>query len=716
VKSDFPSVKAGGARPAVLETLLRRAWLPSVFVAACVVFYFAAGGSRRDFSVPVSFYGDSLFMMTIAKSILDHGWWWTNPSLSAPGTYAALAFPSNSNVDGALVWVLGWFVSDPGWAINLTWMAMLALAGCTAAAALRYLGISRWSAWFTGLLYAFTPFALYRQLDHLSLMPYLIPMVGVGALLLAAGQAPESRGIRLFVGAGCVLIGLNYVYYAFFGAAFFVFAAGIGYFTYRRREILTAAGIAVALILTSTTLALAPSLWVWARDGRPTAIARKTPAESEHYGLKIRQLVGPVRESPLPVLRTWSQWETAAAFPLDNENVHSRLGVVGTLGFLGLLGALFVAGRYSGAGAQVLLAGGKLTAAGVMLATIGGFGSVFALLISPEIRAWNRLSQFLAFFALVGAGFACDAGIRFARRKQAVWVGLAAVAGVSAFGLYDQLHAFAPLNQAHPAVSGEYRHVQGVVRKLEAAIPPGSMVLQLPFRPFPADGGIGNLGPYVQFRPYLVSKTLRWSYPPLSNEHARYQARLMGLTNAELLNTAKRDGFTAVLIDRYGYPDQAAALTNEMTQFLAPDAAVVSEARYVALDLRKVNAEALREATRPLPSCGAAPTYFVDRIVAGPASEPVTVAGWAVDETARKTAARVEILVGGERFRANYGVPRPDVAARYGNPAYGMAGFDLVIPGGTLPPGSHRLTVRVLTSDGKCYQEGSPVPFTVTGA
>ena len=56
----------------------------------------------------------------------------------------------------------------------------------------------------------------------------------------------------------------------------------------------------------------------------------------------------------------------------------------------------------------LIVSSGQLTVAGILLATIGGFGSLFAFLVSPDIRAYNRITGFLAFFALVAVGIALD--------------------------------------------------------------------------------------------------------------------------------------------------------------------------------------------------------------------------------------------------------------------------------------------------------------------
>src|SRR5687768_13287161 len=53
-------------------------------LAIAAVFYIALQGWSRDFTVPLSFSGDSLVYQMLVKGTVDHGWWWTNPSLSAP--------------------------------------------------------------------------------------------------------------------------------------------------------------------------------------------------------------------------------------------------------------------------------------------------------------------------------------------------------------------------------------------------------------------------------------------------------------------------------------------------------------------------------------------------------------------------------------------------------------------------------------------------------
>ena len=104
-------------------------WAPPVVVLFVV--WLGLGGTTWDPQVPISFGGDGLFYLAQSKSTLDHGWWWVNPSLGLPTEYHALVFAQNTNVDQAIVWLVGRFTREVGAAVNVTWLIMLALGSVT---------------------------------------------------------------------------------------------------------------------------------------------------------------------------------------------------------------------------------------------------------------------------------------------------------------------------------------------------------------------------------------------------------------------------------------------------------------------------------------------------------------------------------------------------------------------------------------------------------
>ena len=134
---------------------------------------------------------------------------------------------------------------------------------------------------------------------------------------------------------------------------------------------------------------------------------------------------------PFPLFQRWTDEEVEASFLLEGENTLSRLGSSARSGFIGLLVLLFwpsAATRFSDRSRARRC--GRLTLAAVLLGTIGGFGSLVELLVTPEIRAYNRITPFIAVL-FPGGGRRAD---RFA--QIAKWR-IAAAATVLAVGLAD---------------------------------------------------------------------------------------------------------------------------------------------------------------------------------------------------------------------------------------------------------------------------------------
>ncbi len=556
----------------------------ALIVAAMFVFL---DGRHRDITVPFHFAFDSLVALMQSKSTVDNGWWWFNPMIGAPFGLDELAFPANSNVDQALVWIVSRVVRDAITATNITWILMVVQSGLAATWCLRRLGGSTIAAVVCGTLFAVTPYALYRNIGHLWMVIYLLPFACTLALLLATGRLQSighwrQPGSLLLVG-GAVLIGFNYVYYAFFACFFIAAGAVIGYFVGRDRRVLRTGAICVVLVAAATVLNLAPSLYSWKRHGLPIPLVmiEKTPAESEIYGLKVRHLVSPVIQHTFGPLGWWMGRELAAKFPNENENRTTRLGVIGSVGFLVLLGVALVPWLQARSPASHLLeASSRLTLAAVLFATVGGFGSVFSLLVSPEIRAYNRIAPFIAFFSLAAVMVLLEAGFR---RRGAR---LLAAGAVLAVGLIDQGVAATDLNIEYPAIARQMPPLRDFVATLEQRLPDQAMVLQLPFRTYLYDRGVARMEIYEHLKLYLVSHHLRWSYPALSNEQNRWQQAASRLGPGRLARQVAAEGFAAIVVDRYGYGDNGVAVTAAVSAELSPRDVLASTDRFVAYDIR----------------------------------------------------------------------------------------------------------------------------------
>src|SRR5262249_38544528 len=124
--------------------------------------------------------------------------------------------------------------------------------------------------------------------------------------------------------------------------------------------------------------------------------------------------------------------------PVINENDWASLGLVGSVGVLLLCGR-FLCRRMSLRGIKVLDALSILTVAGLLLATIGGFGSLFSFLVSDWIRGYARIVVYLAFFAFFAVAWLLQKlAQRWSPGTRAGWMYLGVLGVVLGFGIWDQ--------------------------------------------------------------------------------------------------------------------------------------------------------------------------------------------------------------------------------------------------------------------------------------
>lgn len=714
----LPIVNGWTSLTGLHRSLLAALGLAVQAVAIFCVAYFLLGGRSRDLHIPIRFGVDSTAYQMQSKVTLEHGWWWSNPRMAAPSTLNNLLWPSHSNVDQALIKIVGLVTREMGFTVNVTWLLMLALSGVIATYCMRILGAGRASAVVMGTLFALSPYAIYRNLEHFMLVTYLVPFSATLAVLVSAGTAGEvGRGRRWSLYLGCALSGLNYAYYALFGAMFLGVAAVAGLLSHRKWRAAMPAAIGALAIVIATGISVLPSYRAWSAEGRPVLIQEKVPAEAELYGLKIRHLLSPVWGQTFGPLAAWNRRDAWAHFPLETENTAARLGIIGALGFMASLGCVLAAARmrHTEVG-RVALGTGQLTVAGILIATIGGFGVLFNLFVAADIRGYSRIAPFLVFFALLVMALGCDVVMR---RSRVAGVGL--LSALLTIGIWDQSFPFAGINALAASNRDEYRRLESLVRDVEAGLPRGSRVLQLPFTLYFNDPGRVRHRTYDSFKPYLVSQHLHWSYPALSNEQFRWEQSAMKVAEKDLPTVMAREGFAALWVDTYAYEDAGASILATLRATPGGELRWSNE-RYSVIDIRSVHpppdqappsiSTEMRPVTTSLPLCAEVPAVSVEYVAGkpGPFDVPISVerggdvrvAGWIVPGDKSGTATGVDASLDDAYVHVYYGFPRPDVAAHFGGPQYQDAGFVTIVPSALLTPGPHTLSFRVASGSGAC--------------
>ncbi len=568
---------------------------------------------RTARQLPFYYQGDAMYYHITTKALLAQGWYQDIPQLGAPGQLNLRDVPtSDNNLHFLLQKLLSLRGRNYHAVLNNFFLLTFPLVMLCVLFALRQLGLSWPVGTAMSLLYTFLPYHIIRNQHHLFLSAYWqVPLFLLVLFWLLRGELSldnwrTRRGAFAFVVA--VLLGSSGYYYAFFACFFLVTAAGLRWLQAREwRSVALPFGL-IALITLLVVANLYPSIRYISENG-PTSAVSRVAGDADAYGLRLAQILMPVR---------FHRWKPLADFKTEynlraliNENDDASLGFVGALGFLGLVwwflfrrppltdlsGQLGEAGR-SGWFHQL----STLTVFGFLLATIGGFGSLVALFGVTQLRAYNRISIFLGFFCLLAVGLWLEQFYEWLQRKFAnvawlKWAGVAALALLVWLALLDQISPYFLPN--FEAVSKEYESDARFVKLIEAQVPRGAMIFQLPVMSFPENPKVVRMFDYDLARPYLHSDHLRWTYGTIKGrEDDFWVRRLASMPVPEMAANLVWAGFNGVFIDRFGYADNAVKYENEFTALLGRKPSNAANGRHVFFDL-SAYALQLRDQTPP---------------------------------------------------------------------------------------------------------------------
>lgn len=369
--------------------------------------------------------------------------------------------------------------------------------------------------------------------------------------------------------------------------------------------------MAAAAIVGVLGLNLLPDAVHRMRHGANERVAQRDPAETDRYGLKLTSMLLPDPDHRVASLGALgARYRGTSDVPSEGGQ---SLGIIGAAGLLWLL----TVGLTSVAGGRTLRnADGPhrtlsfLAIVTLLTGTIGGFSALVAIFLTPQFRSWNRVTVLLAFLSLAAIGLLIDRwwggraptalgpaaaarigppvnggpGLRRRRRGQVGRVaadgdavrravrrrravGSAGLAALLLVGLFDQTGGAVPAYRANAA---EHDSDRAFVRTIEARLPRGSMIYQLPYVSFPEAAPIHDTGSYDQVRGYLHSDHLRWSYGAVRGRDHGWQDALLGQPLDLVLRRLAAVGFAGLWIDRHGYLDNAVSLEQALSDRLAP--------------------------------------------------------------------------------------------------------------------------------------------------
>jgi hypothetical protein len=247
-------------------------------------------------------------------------------------------------------------------------------------------------------------------------------------------------------------------------------------------------------------------------------------------------------------------WQTM--FHGENNSVYLGIVAIGALVYLLWVCVRSVA-RGDARGIPLSALGIAWILAYSILGGVNGLIGVFGLIL---FRGANRYSIVILALALL---FLARELTRLTRgwRGRSVYVGAAMLLLV---GLWDQIPPSptrAEIRKIHDQVASDGR----ITASLEATLPRGALIFELPVADYPEVGPIEMMLDYEHFRPYLQSRFLRFSYgSDKGRTREKWQSELFRFGTSDAVSILEKYGFAAVLINRNGYRDRAESLITDL--------------------------------------------------------------------------------------------------------------------------------------------------------
>lgn len=523
-------------------------------VLATAVYWYGTGMQRGSLSTPMSYEGDALQYGYIIDSFARPGGLARIDNAGAPFGTQNVDFPNGDFGNMLLAALL--FSGGYGLGFNLFLLLSVATTAVAGFAISLRCRISTGPALLVGLAFALLPFH-FQRIGHLFYTNYATAAVALWlALKLADPLLDRTRSrVRRWLGAlgllaACIWCGTTGVYYAFFTCIVLAVATivQIGRF----RSILPAyrGALFVTGIVLCVALQLLPTQVHNRVEGPNPSVGKRSLIESEIYGLKLSQLLLPVHGHRFgPAARERAKYDEQAL--TVNENGTATLGALGSAGFMmGLLMLFIPSVRRMFPAAQQLCA--VLLVALFIFATTGGLGSLFALLVSPQIRALNRISPFIALFSLIVAAGTLQLAWTWMASRGKHWQksGAVMVAVLSLCIIYDQVSpAYRQTRNSRSEVAARYQSDRDFARAIAAKLPQGALVMQLPFITYPENPE--SLGSYTQFRNSLHAPGLRWTHGAMrARPESNWLSEVAALPAGQFMEVVQALGFSALVIDK----------------------------------------------------------------------------------------------------------------------------------------------------------------------
>lgn len=550
------------------EKILREGGMILLVIAAIALSeYYFFQLWRLDWQVPMLYGGDGIYWVgQVQRSYGDLtaslGW----PFYQPPSPYE----PNYDLIYDLFVAFVGLFTKDTGVVFNL-YVLVIPFANALAGyAVFRMTGMRRWLAFAFGVTFGLCPYVQQRLAGHMMLAAVEFVPFSVLLCFWCAEDPAFGRPGKGFLRNPRNWLALAFAwgianngaaYYPYF-TCFFLCVTALCLILRNRR---LSAGTPCFLTIGEIVLWMIPDFFpmvlgmIAGVGSTLTNGVYRSPIGADIYSLRISSLLLSPNGYGWDKLARWFQryFHLLATDegPMYNENAYGYLGIVGVIAFLALLALLFRNHDWRAGREAVprlsdrLWLLGRLNVAALLLASIASFGGLIGIFLR-FIRGYNRISPYIAFFALLAAGLWAEWFLRNHRgRGKALFTAVLAV--VLAYSYWEQQGLF---NPKYEEVQTTWYQDAAFMEEVEQAAGEDAVVFQLPYMKNFENGSLNNMWDYTLLRGPLHSDTLRFSYGAgYGTENDVWYKETSELEPEAMVAELRAQGVAGIYLDLDGY-------------------------------------------------------------------------------------------------------------------------------------------------------------------
>lgn len=536
-----------------------------LFVVVILITFISLGGFSRNYDAYEFLDGnDGTATEMIIKSIKDLGLkgYYFNSYLGAPDSASYIDASGLDIISVIVICVLS--IGGNLSAARIYYYLLYFTFICTTFAMvylMRKLDYPRILSFVFGLLFSFAPFHMYRYLVHISLgNAFSIPLIIMFSFYIIGIISCESKKDKLIWCILGLLIGLGNAYYVFFGMIL-MFLAYI-YSCIKDNSLLKPIKKMWVIIpcLVGMFVTRLPQLIYHIINGSNKVAFVREYTEQELYGLRIIQMLLPVTYSRIPFLKNITSQYYDMQYIDQSESFMSSLGLVASIGFI-ILCVVFIFSfinrdRIEEDNKDYIIYSCLATLTIILTGSMGGFGAIFNMLVTPQFRCYNRVSVVITCFSLLILAFFLK---KIWTKKENISIIICLV--VFLLGMFDSLYIYD--EGSLYSINLKHEIYQEFFDRAEAFLPQDSMIYQLPYADYPEADDIYDFYVSKHFIGYLFTDNFKYSYGGIiGRDNSAKRLYFNGGADAYFISSIKEAGFNAVYIDCTGFEDGGANIVN----------------------------------------------------------------------------------------------------------------------------------------------------------